>query len=142
MSGNKFNPDYCACEKCEPIINNIVTEYKECYSELSEKLKAAEADLERERMCHTACGVIALSNTPESLEKNRKMHYEYLSASVQDCIRMAEREIDLIAKLNTAVEALVLCNQVMVLNDNRNRCQMKIENIVEKALSVIKEAGE
>lgn len=53
------------------------------------------AELERERMCHAACGVIAMSNTPETLARNRDMHADYLSGSVQDCIKAAEREIAL-----------------------------------------------
>lgn len=62
---------------------------------LREHEKELQAELERERMCHAACGVIAISNTPESLARNREMLPEYLSASVEDCIRAAEREIAL-----------------------------------------------
>ena len=85
---------------CEQLgVDCLRTPVEETPRLVAEKLKAltenAEKELERERMCHAACGVIALSNTRESLAKNRKMLPEYLSASVQDCIRMAEREIKL-----------------------------------------------
>lgn len=52
-------------------------------------------ELERERMCHAACGVIVKSNTPEALAKVRDIHPDYLSASVRDCIEAVEREIAL-----------------------------------------------
>lgn len=64
---------------------------------LTQKILSLETDLERERICHAGCGVIAMCNTEKSLALNRKMHSDYMSASMQDCIKAAEREIALIA---------------------------------------------
>ena len=52
-------------------------------------------ELERERICHAACGVIALSNTPESAATMRQMKDEYRSASVQDVCNAVDREMAL-----------------------------------------------
>jgi len=69
---------------------------------ITEAQQQLQKELERERMCHAACGVIAMSNTRESLSKSREMHPDYLSASVQDCIKAAEREIELREQLTEA----------------------------------------
>ena len=77
-------------------------------AELEARAVKRDAELERERMCHAGCGVIAGANTQESLERVSKgIHQDYLSASVQECIRAARREIDLrerIAKLEPMAE--------------------------------------
>ena len=76
--------------------------FKIILSAINRAIAEKDAELERERMCHAACGVIAMSNTPESLAKNREMLPEYLSGSVQDCIKAAEREILLRQQLEQA----------------------------------------
>jgi ATP-dependent Lon protease len=78
------------CEEWEEIeVKKILT------TAVEGALTAERNEMERERMCHAACGVISMSNTRESLEENRAMKPEYLSASVHSCIKMAEREISL-----------------------------------------------
>ena len=63
-----------------------------------EKLEAKNArlrdELERERIRLAACGVVALSNTPESAAKHRDMHPDYMSASCQDVMRAVDREME------------------------------------------------
>ena len=70
-------------------------------------------ELDDERMRHAACGVVAMSNTRESAERNRKMLPKYWSASVQDVAKAVDREMEhrdrittLEAALRQAVEAL------------------------------------
>ena len=51
---------------------------------LLDRLKAAEGELETERMRLAACGVAALANTPKSAAAAREMLPEYRSASLDD----------------------------------------------------------
>lgn len=50
-------------------------------------------ELERERIRLAACGVVALSNTPESAAKAREMLPEYRSASCDDVAKAVDREM-------------------------------------------------
>lgn len=61
----------------------------------AEELAAARAELEVERMRLAACGVVAMSNTPESAAKAREMLPEYRSGSLDDVIRAVDSEMDL-----------------------------------------------
>ena len=51
------------------------------------------AELDTERMRLAACGVVALSNTPETATKAREMHADYRSASCDDVARAVDREM-------------------------------------------------
>ena len=65
----------------------VIADLKKENAELNERL-------ERERMCHAGCGVIALSNTRESLDAQlTTIHPDYMSASMRDAIACVEREI-------------------------------------------------
>lgn len=57
---------------------------------LIDRLKNAESELERERMRLTACGVVAMADTPESAAKAREMRDEYRSASCDDVARRVD----------------------------------------------------
>ena len=57
-------------------------------------------ECERLRMQLVACGVVALSNTPESAAKARDMHPDYMSASCQDVMRAVDSEMALRAELS------------------------------------------
>ena len=61
-------------------------------------------ELEILRMQLAACGVLALSNTEDSLKQNYQMKPEYKCASVDDVAAMARREINLI-KENAELKA-------------------------------------
>ena len=61
--------------------------------------KRLRAELETERIRLAACGVVALSNTPESAEKARKMLPEYRSGSCDDVARMVDQQMDLRAEV-------------------------------------------
>jgi hypothetical protein len=67
-----------------------------------EELTALRAELETERMRLAACGVVALSNTPDSAKQARDMLPEYWSASCGDVARMVDENIS----LRTKVEAM------------------------------------
>ena len=54
------------------------------------EVDALRADLERERMRLAACGVVALSDTPESAARERNMHPDYRSASCDDVARRVD----------------------------------------------------
>lgn len=61
-----------------------------------ERIAQLRAELERERVRLAACGVAAMGNTREALERNRLEPGSYgHSASYDDCLRAAEREIEL-----------------------------------------------
>ena len=55
-----------------------------------EDVAAIAAELERERMRLAACGVVALSDTPDSAAKARDMLPEYCSASCDDVARQVD----------------------------------------------------
>jgi hypothetical protein len=63
------------------------------------RISALEAELERERIRLAACGVVALSNTPESAKQAREMHPDYESASCSDVARMVDKNMELEAQL-------------------------------------------
>jgi hypothetical protein len=75
------------------------------------EIKALRAENERLRMQLAACAVIASCNTPDSLERNRQMHPDFMCSPVQAVIEAVEREI----KLINEVERLRL--QLSITND-------------------------
>ena len=86
---------------------------KNRYSELEGYLEATqeenedlEAKLEISRMQLVACGVAALQNTEKSKVDRITKDNPYYSASYKDVCDAVDREIDLRAKLEIAVEAL------------------------------------
>jgi len=62
-------------------------------------LDRLQAELERERIRLAACGVVAMSNTPESAEKSRQMQGMYWSASCEDVARAVDKQMQLAAEL-------------------------------------------
>ena len=56
---------------------------------LAENAKLRE-EVERERMRLTACGVVAMADTPETAAKARDMHPDFRSASCDDVARMVD----------------------------------------------------
>ena len=71
---------------------------KKC-ARLEQERDALRAELETERMRLTACGVVALSNTPDSAKWARDMRPEYWSASCGDVARTVDENIKLRAKV-------------------------------------------
>lgn len=63
--------------------------------QLETELAAALAELEREQMRLAVCGVVAISDTPESAKKARDILPEYVSGSMRD----VERRVDECIKL-------------------------------------------
>ena len=62
---------------------------------LTETVSKLEQENELQRIQLAACGVLAMSNTEDSLKQNYKMKPEYLCASVQDVHDAVLREIAL-----------------------------------------------
>jgi hypothetical protein len=58
--------------------------------------------LEIERMRLAACGVVAMSDTPDSLEKALDMHDDYKSASCEDVARRVRECIQLRSRIESA----------------------------------------
>lgn len=80
-----------------------------CSEILLRKLEVVKAErdalnksLEIERMRLAACGVVAMSDTPESLEKSLNMHDDYKSASCEDVARRVRECIELRARIEAA----------------------------------------
>lgn len=80
-----------------------------------EELTALRAELETERMRLAACGVVALSNTPDSAKQARDMLPEYWSASCGDVARMVDENISLRAR----IEAMEKQEPVAWLHESR-----------------------
>jgi purine nucleoside phosphorylase len=59
------------------------------------------AEIERERMRLVACGVVAMSDTPESAASARDIHADYRSASCEDVARRVDECIRLRAQVET-----------------------------------------
>jgi hypothetical protein len=70
---------------------------------------ALRAELETERMRVTACGVVAMANTPETAARAREMHQDYWCASVADVARMVDSEMALRARVKALEDALREC---------------------------------
>ena len=91
-------------------------EDREKWLNCAKQLEAENADLrsqlETERMRLSACGVVAMSDTPESAARNRNMKPEYMSASCQDVIRRVDECIDLRSRLAAANAALAKYEEV------------------------------
>ena len=71
------------------------------------EVEALRAELERERMRLAACGVVALSDTPASAQRNRDMLPEYRSASCDDVARRVDECMALratVAQMRAALE--------------------------------------
>lgn len=73
---------------------------------LTRERDEARAELERERMRLAACGVVAMSNTPESAKRNREMHADYHSASCDDVASAVDREMELRAEREAMANVL------------------------------------
>ncbi len=67
----------------------------ERFDERNEIISQLKNQLETERMRLVACGVIAMSNTNDSLSKVLDMHDDYKSASLNDVERAVRAEIRL-----------------------------------------------
>ena len=74
---------------------------------------AMRQQLETERMRLAACGVVALSNTPESAAKARDMLPEYRSASCDDVAAAVDREMALRQQLAAALAACKLKDEAL-----------------------------
>jgi hypothetical protein len=71
------------------------------------EVERLQAEIETLRMQLVACGVVAMSNTPESAAKARDMRPDYMSASCQDVMRAVDSEMALreeLARLKARLE--------------------------------------
>lgn len=82
--------DQCLCGDSGSLADFYAIANPNAVLSLIDRLKKAEAELERERMRLTACGVVALADTPESAAKAREMRDEYRSASCDDVARRVD----------------------------------------------------
>lgn len=80
------------------IMNDAVDEILAAAPAQGQQVECQEC--ERLRMQLVACGVVALSNTPESGAKARDMHPDYMSTSCQDVMRAVDSEMALRAELS------------------------------------------
>ena len=73
------------------------------------RLNSVHADLERVSMQLVACGVVAMSDTPDSAKKARAMHPDYESVSCDDVKRRVDECIELrarVAELEVQLESI------------------------------------
>jgi len=83
-------------------------------SELRDRIAELERELETERMRLAACGVVALSDTPESAARERDMHPDYHSASLDDVIARVDECMDLRRQRDDLRTALVQAREDMI----------------------------
>lgn len=104
---------------------------------LRAELDAAKAEVERERMRLVACGVIALSDTPESLdERLSNLSADYRSASLDDVTRTVRALIAARAALAKEREAIAsMCDEQAALA-KRDRCHAEAGTLRQIASSV------
>jgi outer membrane murein-binding lipoprotein Lpp len=77
---------------------------------------AAVAELERERMRLAACGVVALSDTPESAARERDMHPDYRSASCDNVARRVDECMTLRARVAELEKIVEVARRVASVN--------------------------
>lgn len=82
-------------------------------------------ELETERMRLTACGVVAMSNTPESAVRARTMHPDYWCASVGDVACAVDREMELRRKLEASRPLGMTQASVDVLNERQRQIDVE-----------------
>lgn len=108
----------------------------------AEQVKALKEDLERERICHAACGVIANANTRESLANACDMAPDYMSGSVADCIAATEREIALREERDELLEIRdMMTQQINSLRTELARVRETLKNFTAAAEAMEAEAA-
>ena len=103
--GRAHHASWCS-DVTHPDMRLIATANPSIILSLIDRLKKAEAELERERMRLAACGVVAMADTPESAAKAQEMRDEYRSASCDDVSRRVDECMTLRAERD-ALAALV-----------------------------------
>lgn len=96
-----------------------------------EDARPIKEELERERIRLAACGVVALSNTPESAAKAREMLPEYQSASCDDVARAVDKQMAL-EQQNRELREALLDVQIHVM---AGHSAFQIDDIINKALT-------
>lgn len=86
--------------------------------QLEREVRELNCELECERMRLAACGIIALSNTPESAANARQMQDKYRSGSCDDVARAVDCEMKLRAEV-TELRAKVLEQEETIATDRR-----------------------
>ena len=75
---------------------NHIKELEQENAELTKERDELNQEIDTLRMQLAACGVAALSNTQESLDKfKNELGDDYYCASVEDCINATQKQIDL-----------------------------------------------
>ena len=104
---------------------------------LLDRLKAAEGELETERMRLAACGVVALANTPESAAAAREMLPEYRSASLDDVERAVDEQMRLRSEIERLRQALESICEYWNGDSNETATLDAIHHAVETALAAL-----
>lgn len=109
--GNKHpvvfvNDDQCLCGDSGSLADFYAIANPNAVLALIDRLKKAEAELERERTRLAACGVVAMADTKESAYQVRKMVEEYRSASFDDVARRVDECMALRAERDALVAKL------------------------------------
>lgn len=105
---NRIDP---VCPKCDPEKAGIKS--------FNDKTACKELVDKTGRMRLVACGVVAMSNTPDSAAKAREMLPEYRSASCDGVARAVDREMGLREQLATVTAQRDLLGKIL-------SCQVKL----------------
>lgn len=106
-------------------IKDLVSERNKAIAAVESKdrrIAELEAELERERMRLTACGIVALADTQESADRARNMSPDYRSDSCDDVARRVDECIALRVEKNVLKaenERLADINRQHVAKNNR-----------------------
>jgi len=108
MNEQRHTPEPFGYFKAEPFGWSDCTETDEGAQPLYDQAAIDEikAELEKERMRLAACGVVAISDTPESTNEARHMHPDYQSASCDDVARRVDECMELRKQRDMLLAAL------------------------------------
>jgi predicted RNase H-like nuclease (RuvC/YqgF family) len=101
-----------------------------------EDARPIKEELERERIRLAACGVVALSNTPESAKQAREMHPDYESASCSDVARMVDKNMELERQLAAIDRTLLSCEY------ERNKYASEVMELERRNAELVEEMAD
>lgn len=107
--------DALKCSKIDEYVKSdeeLIDEVMEM-GRLEERVEELEKELEIWRTRVSICGVLSLSNTPESLKSNSNIADVYKCQAIDCVIRAVEREINLINKNKKLMEEINRWHEIM-----------------------------
>lgn len=116
-------------------MKNLTDEVKLTIELMQGEINKLRAEAELLRMQLAACGVVAMANTPESANKARAMHPEYMSASCHDVMGSVDREMALRDQISRQAELIrkmaVAAEQVVAISDRNHEVWDALKSLID-----------